>query len=224
MLSTGDLEGLAFALLHELAHIAKRHTLQNLSRSHRFGDLRRQYFLFANQYIGFDALMQEYYTNTRGTLDQELECDMFALRVMRECGMRFGDSEKYREILKILEGEATVKDALRKSVNDTLAGRVKQAYIDEAKKWQSTCQLQDNLKEKLRLRVQQLRQKYVQQELDAKAERKRLRDQRDYEIFDQMPYKFNTKIFTMREKHPISKARFDSASAFIQASSRVDDQ
>ena len=43
--------------------------------------------MFENQYIGFDALFIEYYTNGRYSNEQELEADMFALRVMRECGL-----------------------------------------------------------------------------------------------------------------------------------------
>jgi Zn-dependent protease with chaperone function len=68
LLATGGIEALGFALLHELAHVAKRHTVRQL-RAHGFGDLRRQYFLFGNQYIGFDALFMDYYTNSRYTLD-----------------------------------------------------------------------------------------------------------------------------------------------------------
>jgi hypothetical protein len=31
-----------------------------------------------------------------------------------------------------------------------------------------------------------------------------------------MPYKFNTKLFSMKERHPISKVRFESAAKLIQ--------
>jgi hypothetical protein len=30
-----------------------------------------------------------------------------------------------------------------------------------------------------------------------------------------MPYKFNTKTFTLKEKHPISKQRFENAIIYI---------
>jgi hypothetical protein len=30
----------------------------------------------------------DYYTNSRYTLDQELEADMLALRVLKECGIK----------------------------------------------------------------------------------------------------------------------------------------
>ena len=69
VLEVAGIEGLAFVMLHELAHIVKHHTRKNLSETHRFGDLRKQFFFFENQYIGFDALMIEYYTNARFTLD-----------------------------------------------------------------------------------------------------------------------------------------------------------
>ncbi len=56
----------------------------------------------------------------------------------------------------------------------------------------------------------------MKQDLAEKEERKKLREQRDYEIFDQMPYKFNTKVFSMKEKHPVSKVRFESAAKLIE--------
>ena len=43
--------------------------------------------MFENQYIGFDALFMDYYTNSRFTLDQELEADLFALRIMQDLGI-----------------------------------------------------------------------------------------------------------------------------------------
>lgn len=67
LLEQAGVEGLGFALLHELAHIVKKHS--NLGETHKYGDLRRQYFMFENQYIGFDALFTDYFTNQRYTLD-----------------------------------------------------------------------------------------------------------------------------------------------------------
>ncbi len=66
--------------------------------------------MFENQYIGFDALFMDYYTNARFTLDQELEADLFALRIMNEMGMPIKDVEFYRNILKITDQEQTEKD------------------------------------------------------------------------------------------------------------------
>lgn len=66
--------------------------------------------MFENQYIGFDALFMDYYTNARFTLDQELEADLFALRIMNEMGMPIRDVEFYRNILKITDQEQTEKD------------------------------------------------------------------------------------------------------------------
>ena len=71
VLNVGGLEGLAFLLLHELSHLSKSHLRENLISSIKFGDLKRQLFLFNNQYTGFDALFVDYFTNTRFTLDQE---------------------------------------------------------------------------------------------------------------------------------------------------------
>ena len=81
------LEALTFVLLHEIGHIAKKHNLRNLTDTYKWGDLRKQYFMFENQYIGFDALFMDYYTNARFTLDQELEADLFALRIMQDLGI-----------------------------------------------------------------------------------------------------------------------------------------
>ena len=68
-LKVGGLEALAFLLLHELSHIIKSHLRMNLLQLHPYGDLKRQLFLFNNQYTGFDALFIDHFTNTRYTLD-----------------------------------------------------------------------------------------------------------------------------------------------------------
>jgi hypothetical protein len=49
-------------------------------------------------------LFLDYYTNTRFTLDQELEADLFALRIMKETGL-FKDftPDLYKQVLVILE-------------------------------------------------------------------------------------------------------------------------
>jgi hypothetical protein len=87
VLNIAGLEGLTFIILHELSHLIKKHIRHNLRDSHRYGDLRKQYFFFENQYIGFDALFIDYYTNTRYTLDQEFESDLLALKLMKEMGL-----------------------------------------------------------------------------------------------------------------------------------------
>jgi hypothetical protein len=71
VLQAGGLEGLSFLLLHELSHLVKSHLRRNLIEQTKFGDLKRQLFLFNNQFTGFDALFVDYFTNTRYTLDQE---------------------------------------------------------------------------------------------------------------------------------------------------------
>ena len=55
-------------------------------------------------------------------------------------------------------------------------------------------------------------------ELREKQEKQRLKEQRDYEIFDQMPYKYNTKAFTLKERHPVGRQRFEAASTYIKSS------
>ena len=69
VLRVGGIEGLAFLLLHELSHLVKFHLRLNLIQTNKFGDLKRQLFLFTNQFTGFDALFVDYFTNTRYSLD-----------------------------------------------------------------------------------------------------------------------------------------------------------
>jgi len=37
-----------------------------------------------------------------------------------------------------------------------------------------------------------------------------------------MPYKYNTKAFSLKERHPISRARFEAATTFIRGNQQVD--
>ena len=51
---------------------------------------------------------------------------MFALRVMRECGLQFtGGVEQYRQVLKVLEGEAETKKQVKYGTDEELQKRVK---------------------------------------------------------------------------------------------------
>jgi hypothetical protein len=72
--------------------------------------------------------MIEYYTNSRFTIDQELEADMFALRVMRECGLALRDVEHYRSILKVLDNEKDLKKDIKYGTSPDLTQIVKSAY------------------------------------------------------------------------------------------------
>ena len=84
----------------------KQHLRQNLVAQHPYGDLKRQLFLFTNQYTGFDALFIDHFTNTRYTLDQEVEADLLALRLMHEIGFLTNgnfNKEVYRSILKLIQ-------------------------------------------------------------------------------------------------------------------------
>jgi hypothetical protein len=67
--------------------------------------------LFENQYTGFDALFIDYFTNTRFKIEQEIEADLFALRVMSEMGIKF-NVEDYRTTLKVLQDENITKEKL----------------------------------------------------------------------------------------------------------------
>jgi PIN domain nuclease of toxin-antitoxin system len=56
----------------------------------------------------------------------------------------------------------------------------------------------------------------MKSEIKIKSERKKLKAERNYEIFDKMQYKYNTKLFSLKEKHPISKERFDNVNIYIE--------
>ena len=102
----GGLEALAYLLLHELAHIVKQHLRHNLIAEHPYGDLKRQLFLFSNQYTGFDALFIDHFTNTRFTLDQEVEADLLALKLMQEIGLLANanfNKQVYKGVLKVIQ-------------------------------------------------------------------------------------------------------------------------
>ena len=103
VIQEGGLSGLVFLLCHELSHLIKGHLRTNLSKSHRYGDLRRQLFLFTNQYTGFDALFIDHFTNMRYTLDQEAEADQLALRILEENAFDALTPDQYRNILKLMQ-------------------------------------------------------------------------------------------------------------------------
>lgn len=48
VLDKGGLEGLVFLILHELSHLIKSHLRKNLIDTNKFGDLKKQFFLFTN--------------------------------------------------------------------------------------------------------------------------------------------------------------------------------
>lgn len=85
-LEVAGVDGLAYVLAHELAHMTKSHLRTNLHKMVKRGDLRKQLFMFNNSYTGFDAAFIDYFTNTRFTLVQEAEADLLALKVIHECG------------------------------------------------------------------------------------------------------------------------------------------
>ena len=111
ILEVGGLESLTFILLNSIAHVIKKHSVKNLQENQKYGDLKKQLFLFENQYTGFDALFIDYYTNTRFKIDQELEADLFSLKIMNEMGLEFS-IEKYKSTLKVLQDEQETKNEL----------------------------------------------------------------------------------------------------------------
>lgn len=101
VISNGGVNSLIFLLLRNIAHLKYRHTVRNILEQNKYGDVKKQLFLFETGYTGFDALFIDYYTNQRYKIDQELEVDLFALNMMREIGIDF-NLDDYRNILKII--------------------------------------------------------------------------------------------------------------------------
>ena len=78
----------------------------------KYGDLKKQLFLFDNGYIGFDALFIDYYTNYRYNVDQEINADILALSIMKQIGISFNQIQ-YKNTLKIIQDENLVKQKLK---------------------------------------------------------------------------------------------------------------
>ena len=60
-----------------------------------------------------------------------------------------------------------------------------------------------------------LRQEYTQSETIRKEKRRHEKETREYDIFKEMPYKFQGKKYTQNEKHPLSKKRFEVSCELI---------
>ena len=105
------LNSLVFLMIREIAHLKKRHTIQNILSYQKYGDLKKQLLLFETGYTGFDALFVDYYTNQRYKIDQEIAVDFVAVGVMKKLGIPFGLKE-YRAALKVLQDEKEAKVAL----------------------------------------------------------------------------------------------------------------
>jgi hypothetical protein len=124
-LKIGGLAALSFLILHEMSHLVKSHLRANLIGTHKLGDLRRQLFLFTNQYTGFDALFVDYFTNTRYTLDQEGEADLVALKLMSQISGHSGSlldtftPEQYKEVLKVIDHSHQASEESKLSLPET---------------------------------------------------------------------------------------------------------
>lgn len=115
VLTNGEngLTQLIFLIIRELAHLKKRHIMKNILSQHRYGDIKKQLFLFETGYTGFDALFIDYYTNQRMKVEQELHADIFACNVMhKSLGIPFSIDD-YRAALKIIQDEPMVKQDLK---------------------------------------------------------------------------------------------------------------
>ena len=66
--------------------------------------------MFTNQYIGFDALFIDYYTNSRFEIAQESEADIIAFKNMERMGLlKSFTLEKYRQTLRVIQDEEKYK-------------------------------------------------------------------------------------------------------------------
>lgn len=103
---SGGIEALSYLILHELCHLVRGHLQTNLQQTFHYGDLKNQLFFFTNQYTGYDALFIDHFTNTRYTLEQEIQADELSWVIAADLGL-IGrtDSEGYRNILKAVQGD-----------------------------------------------------------------------------------------------------------------------
>lgn len=65
--------------------------------------------------------------------------------------------------------------------------------------------------------IKAIQQKCNRKLLEEKEKKKKMKEQRDYQIYDEMGYTFNSKIFSLAEKHPMSRDRFESAKQHLSS-------
>lgn len=68
-----------------------------------------------------------------------------------------------------------------------------------------------DLQKDISRQISLIQQKCNQKLLVEKEKKKKMKEQRDYQIYDEMGYTFNSKIYSLAEKHPMSRDRFESA-------------
>ena len=74
----------------------------------------------------------------------------------------------------------------------------------------------EDLLRQIQHHLQKLKTEFEQKEHQERAKVRRQKEERDYEIFPGIGYKFNSRAFTLQERHPISKERFETVSQFIR--------
>ena len=103
---SGGVEALSYLIVKELSHLVRGHLQTNLQKTFHYGDLKNQLFFFTNQYTGYDALFIDHFTNTRYTLEQEIQADELTWVIVADLGLMGRlDSEGYRRILKAVQGD-----------------------------------------------------------------------------------------------------------------------
>ncbi len=70
-------------------------------------------------------------------------------------------------------------------------------------------------------KLRTLRQDYAQVLQEEKQEKANIKQERDFSIFENMGYKFNNKIYSLNEKHPLSKERFYIAQQYFSDESNL---
>ena len=90
-----------------------------------------------------------------------------------------------------------------------------------SKSWSGGGGSGDNLEmkfmlEKLQDKLVDLKYQFEKLEAEERKKVRRQKEERDYEIFPGIGYKFNSQSFTLQERHPMSKDRFQAVSEFIE--------
>ena len=77
----------------------------------------------------------------------------------------------------------------------------------------------EELLRRIQHHLEKLKTEFQQKEHQERTKVRRQKEERDYEIFPGIGYKFNSRAFTLQERHPISKERFETVSDFIREQS-----
>jgi hypothetical protein len=122
--------------------------------------------------------------------------------------------DTYSRTLKVIQDEVLNKSSLIQKSRDQKSQEAKLMKVLEQICDASFVASEERLKEaRLKLDGMSSQLFKIRKEFKAKVKLEKekkanMKEQRDFSIFDNMGYKFNTKVYTLKEKHPMSRVRF----------------